>query len=52
MYRVQHYERMRTTKVQAHLNQNLNDASKSVLRNYILFTINMSEKPKIGIKKT
>lgn len=49
MYRVQHYERMRTTKVQAHLNQNLNDVI--LLRNYILFTINMSEKPKIGIKK-
>ena len=52
MYRAQHYERIRIPKVPAHLNQNLNVVSKSVdvLLNYILLTINMSEKPKIGIK--
>lgn len=33
-------------------NKNLNDESKSVecIMNYIAFTINTSEKPKIGIK--
>ena len=30
MYRVQHYEGIRTSKIPAHLNQNLNDVGKSV----------------------
>ena len=30
MYRVQDYEGIRTSKIPAHLNQNLNDVSKSV----------------------
>ena len=51
---VQHHERIKTPRGLAHLNQNLNDVSKSqecIIRNYILLTINMSEKPTIGLKK-